>query len=156
MYGLPCKHLLLQRIKEDRYPLLCLDDFPSRWIHSFDSQSIQVTSIITTVVKQTPPTDYSYNGCIARFEKYISNAHRSQEIHEVLDNCISQLTSVEHQAGSDSETELKPPTTVSLSGRPFAHPRNNTEFKKVVHQRKKENTIVVSAVLILTQLQDVH
>ena len=38
MFDLPCRHLLLQRMKEDCCPLLSIDDIPQRWRRSIQIQ----------------------------------------------------------------------------------------------------------------------
>ena len=126
IFGLPCKHLLLQRIKNDAVPLLSIEDIPKRWKYLHNTQIVSQKNPITTIIREDAPIDYSYSGCIARFEKYFSSAHRSQEIRDALDKCILQLSTVEHQSGTNEE--LKPPPCLNISGRPFSHPRNNSEI----------------------------
>lgn len=138
MFGLPCRHLMLQRIIDDKYPILTLDDFTERWIRADDYNAIPQENRTYLIQKEKQTnTDNSYSGYLSRFERYFSSAARSESIRKILDNCIDELYSIEHQnATEDQLIELQPPSSIPIAGRPFTNPRKNVDFKSNGRKRK--------------------
>ena len=134
MFGIPCRHLLLQRINEDAFPLLSISDFPDRFLRN-DNYNAPPEKNETSVVEcQNEPNNYSYSNCVARFEKYFSCAARSEEIRNILDKCINDLQTIEHQTATESE--ILPPSSIPLSGCLFTRPKNNVDFKSTGGKKK--------------------
>ena len=127
IYGLPCKHLILQRIIDNRVPLLTIDDIQMRWRH-VEYQDI-VKKMPNTVEKVTvnkkSNNDWSYSACVDKFEKFFSVAKRSEQVRNILNETLNTLCSIEHQNGLDEE--ILPPKNLLISGAPECHPRNNVE-----------------------------
>lgn len=129
MFDLPCRHLMLKRILNDDYPILTLADFSERWIRADDYNVTPPNNQTFIIPRQKPANaDNSYSSYLARFERYFSSAARSASIRQILDNCINELQTNEHQNATESD-ELQPPSSIPLAGRPFTHPRNNVDFK---------------------------
>ena len=129
LYGLPCRHLLLQRLKEEKNPLLCQEDVPKRWCRGTCDGVIPQTPAILTRERSTPIIDTSknwdYTSCIHKFEKYFSNAKRDDRIREILDNALIELSSIQHQ--NDTNEEILPPNNLLIPGAPKTHPRKNVD-----------------------------
>ena len=72
IYGLPCRHLLLQRLKNDQNPLLSADDVPRRW-HRGTCYGVipQTKSTLTREKFSSIPasSDWGYSSCIHKFEQ---------------------------------------------------------------------------------------
>ena len=135
LFGLPCKHLLLARMKLDANPLVTLDDIPQRWRRSIYSQCNEPNTITTIVKKHIPNDDWSYASCVSKFERYFSFAKRSQEIRDILDKTLNTLQSIEHISGEDGD--ILPPRNLLISGPEKTHPRNNVDHSGAPRKRKK-------------------
>ena len=134
VYGLPCRHLLLTRIKEDVLPLLTLSDFDERWIHDREHPLFASKSYVSFAegIKTDVEEDWSYESCIARFEKYFNIAKKSADVQQRLRSAIDSLLSLEHEAGLDHDESqkplfLQPPSSLALPGVKETHPRRNVD-----------------------------
>ena len=133
VYGIPCRHLLLERVKADALPLLTSDDFSPRWRRCHESQDAHLTS--TVAIEQDKPSrdedvDWSYSACVARFEKYFSLAKKSPSVQRRLTAALDSLMSTEHESscnGPIGSQPLRPPSSVPVAGRPDSHPRRNVD-----------------------------
>ena len=127
MFGIPCRHLLLERMKEDKIPLLSLDDFIPRWRHSDLMNNCNSKDNMEFVEKsKANECDWSYSNCLARFERYFGTASKNDKIQNILNDTLDRLSSIEYQSGI--EEEILPPPNLLAAGRPKTYPRNNTEF----------------------------
>ena len=137
IFGLPCRHLILQRMMEKRNPLLTLEDIPNRWIYSenFGILKKEPNVVEKTRVQKRLDGDWSFSSCIDRFERYFTVAKRSKEVRRVLDETLNTLGSLEHQCGLDNE--ILPPKNLLIPGAPECHPRRNVEKPGARSKKRK-------------------
>ena len=137
MFDLPCRHLLLQRMKEDCCPLLSIDDIPQRWRRSIQIEERSPNTVErVALTKNDNDQEWSYSACVAKFERYFSNARRSEKVRMVLNDALDILHSVEHAAGSDAD-DLLPPDNMLLPGAHEVHPRRHVDLPGAKRTRKK-------------------
>lgn len=141
-YRLPCRHLLLKRMKEreENPPYIQIDDFDPRWLHNYDVNVIQtkantVSLRATTTIKDN---DWSYTACIDRLEKYFTNAKRSESIQKVFMEALEKLENLEHESGDASF--IRPPNSLLIPGAPGRHPRNNVDRAGACRTKKVYKT----------------
>ena len=132
VYGIPCRHLLLERVKADVLPLLTSDDFSPRWRRCH--QDAQITSTVSfehDKPSKEEDVDWSYPACVARFEKYFSLAKKSPSVQRRLIAALDSLMSTEHESSCNGpiggSQPLRPPASVPVAGCPDSHPRRNVD-----------------------------
>ena len=126
-YGLPCRHMMLKRMKENKVPLLSIDDIPLRWRHDYNMNIINNTpnTVMLKKIKQMKNNDWTYKACIDKFERYFSEARKSKGIQEILMNCLNELKQKENE--TNNSFFIRPPNNLLISGAPFVHPSNNVD-----------------------------
>ena len=125
--GLPCRHLLFKRMKENNDPLLTINDIHPRWLHSYQydiSKSIR-NRVSIKKIKLLEDGNWTYSACIDRFERYFSVAKRSKAIQKILKQCLLLLQNEEQKSGESSF--IIPPDSLLISGRSTTFPRNNVD-----------------------------
>ena len=135
LYNLPCKHLILMRIKEDKNPLLTINDIPCRWIITNENKTDNPNTIERYLRPKNKENNWSYSNCIDKFERFFSLANRSLEIRNILDKALNDLCSLEHETGEDGD--ILPPEHIQISGAPSRYPRNNVDKAGAPKVKKK-------------------
>lgn len=136
LYRLPCRHLLLERLRNDCSPLLTLDDIPTRWHRTFYNPSLpsQVTMISTQRLQEP---DWAYTSCIDKFEKYFTAASHSRHVQEILAKTLDELGSIEHQSDAQGGPFLPPPSLL-LSGTSATRPSRNVDHTSGARRKRKK------------------
>lgn len=137
IYGLPCRHMIIKRIQEDKIPLLSIDDFLPRWRHcnrNDFNQNIDKIEFLR-INNDNKDNNWTYSDCIAKFERYFDSAKKCVDIQKILDNTLDKLSSMEYQSGTDQD--ILPPSNLLISGKPTTHPRNNCESFGAPRKKKK-------------------
>ena len=133
-FNLPCRHLMLERLREDKLPLLSLEDIPARWRRSL----VKPSKPASTEFSRPVPEEHSwgFNSCMARFERYFSAASRSQSIQKVLDTALNNLKTIEHESTPGDE-DLLPPPSLLLPGRASTHPRRHVDLSGAPRKKRQ-------------------
>lgn len=129
IYRLPCRHLMKDRILENKKPLLTLNDIPLRWTHNIDYQHhIEVESKVDHIeIETNDELDWTYSSLIGTFGKFFSVASRSFQIRTAIRKFYSELKSIEVEA--ESSSDLLPPNNLPIPGPRNRFPRKNVDFK---------------------------
>ena len=137
VYKLPCRHLLLQRLREDVSPLISLEDILARW-HRTCYDSLQPSTVTTVSARMSDEQDWAYTSCIDKFERYFTAASHSRPVQEILAKTLDELGSIEHQSGTHSTDEpFLPPRSLLLSGSPATRPSRNVDRTAGARRKKK-------------------
>jgi hypothetical protein len=130
-FGLPCVHLLYERMVNEQIPLLTLEDIPPRWqleefcVNDATHKIGQVTDSSKNVSKK-----WKMPEILARIEKAMSIAERRKDVQEaftVLEESLSKLppfASVQKNSQSQSDENPLPsdlvindPPRLGIAGR---------------------------------------
>jgi len=128
-YEIPCKHILYSSKKENKNPLLTLEDISLRWQYEEDRMIIKndqaIGEFIKTERNQSYSEDFSYGGCVSKFEYFFSIAEKNSSVQDALRQMLEMLNSMRIQSGE--QKQIQPPPLIPNSGKPFSTPRKNSE-----------------------------
>ena len=116
IYGIPCHHLINERMNQKKIPYLSIEDFNQRWLHSYEINIIRNVPNTVSIKKEKKidDNDWNYLACIHRFERYFTVAKRSIRIQKIFEECLYQLKNTEKESGS--EAVIRPPDSLLISG----------------------------------------
>lgn len=153
VYGIPCKHILKQRKSENKDPLLTINDFSQRWLHSIDYNiDINVKSSISSqILEEDDSFDFSYASLIGEFEKYFSAASKCKPIQAALVDCLNTLDQIE--VNPEGNSDLLPPSHLKIPGAPKTRPRlmvdhNESKNKKKTKKNPEKSYKTDSKILV--------
>jgi hypothetical protein len=133
VHRLPCGHLIYARIEDDwEGPLIGIGDIPERWRrHVFPLPVDPVHQITRVTPSPSKSHNWSFSDIEKRFERWFSDAQRSQEIQRILSGALTELEGllVPVREGADDDTILDP-GTIPLPGARDMHPSRRSPLAR--------------------------
>jgi len=84
-----------------------------------------IGEFIKTERNQSYSEDFSYGGCVSKFEYFFSIAENNSSFQDALRQMLEMLNSMRIQSGE--QKQIQPPPFIPNSGKPFSTPRKNSE-----------------------------
>ena len=124
IYGIPCHHLIIERMNQKKIPYLSIEDFNPKWLHNYEINIIKNLPNTVTIKKEQKVgnNDWIYSVCVHRFERYFTFAKKSIRIKQILEEKLYHLQNIGQESGS--EAVIRPLNSLLISVIFTVYPRN--------------------------------
>lgn len=134
-YGLICFHDILQRIKENEYPLIPVDSIPEiYYVQEINEESDigneDATSFNIEDENNDELIDFSYTNLMAKFSKVASHAKKNPQIQKNIKLLFDNIKSINIGEGKD-------PLTIHEKGRKTVRPSNKVTNSGARKRKRK-------------------